>query len=44
MGMLEVYKDAFKELGGFRHLGIDEDAFLFKSMGNGFSTKFGTAI
>ena len=44
MGMLEVYKDAFKELGGFGHLGIDEDAFLFKSMGNGFSTKFGTAI
>mgnify|MGYP002630094516 CR=1 FL=1 len=42
--MLAVYKQAFKDLGGSELIGIGEDAFLYKSMGNGFSTKFGTTI
>ena len=43
-GMMTLYRESYRDLGGFEQLGISEDEFLYKSMGNGFSAKFGTAM
>ena len=42
--LIELYRQSYIELGGHESLGLSEDEFLYKCMGNGFSANFGKTM